>query len=118
MTKAEIAMWRLLRLGFPDDHFRKQVPIGVYTADFASHRHKLVIEVDGGQHGGAGDQTRTRVIEAAGFRVIRFWNNDVLQNSDGVALVIDAALVSKSTPTPTLPPQGGGNSTETPSWRV
>ena len=48
MTKAEMAMWRLLRMDFPHHHFRKQVPIGRLTADFASHGAKLIIEVDGG----------------------------------------------------------------------
>jgi very-short-patch-repair endonuclease len=108
MTDAETAMWRLLRLGFPDEHFRKQVPIGVHVADFATHRHKLIIEVDGGQHGTRKDEERTRTIAAAGFRVIRFWNSDVLQNPDGVAHLISTALGSNATPTPTLPPQGGG----------
>lgn len=108
LTKAEMAMLRLLRSAFPDWHFRKQVPIGRHVADFASHRGKLVIEVDGGQHGEARDANRTRVLQAAGYRVIRFWNNDVLENPDGVAILVDAALVSNSTPTPTLPPRGGG----------
>jgi very-short-patch-repair endonuclease len=117
MTKAERAMLRLLRAGFPDWHFRKQVPIGRQVADFASHRAKLVIEVDGGQHGDSRDADRTRILSAAGYRVVRFWNNDVLGNPDGVAGMIDAALVSNATPTPTLPPQGGGNLAESFSWR-
>ena len=118
MTKAEIVMLRLLRSAFSDWHFRKQVPIGRHTADFASHRAKLIIEVDGGQHSELRDAARTKVLEAAGYRVIRFWNNDVLGNPDGVATLIEAALVSSATPTPTLPPQGGGSFTESPSWRV
>lgn len=108
MTNAEVAMWKLLRLGFPDARFRKQVPIGIHVADFATHKHKLVIEVDGGQHGGWRDQERTRMIAAAGFRLIRFWNNDVLRNADGIARLIRIALGSDATPTPTLPPPGGG----------
>jgi very-short-patch-repair endonuclease len=113
---AEVAMWRLLRLGFPDAHFRRQVPIGVYTADFASHKHKLVIEVDGGQHCDSRDRARTIAIEEAGYRVIRFWNNDVLGNDEGVARMIDAALVSESTTTQALPPQGGGSNAEQAPW--
>ena len=110
-------MLHLLRCTFPDWHFRKQVPIGRDFADFASHRAKLVIEVDGGQHCEARDASRTRILKAAGYRVIPFWNNDVLGNPDGVAMLIDAALVSSATPTPTLPPQGGGGSPEPSSWQ-
>ena len=111
-------MWRLLRVGFPDARFRRQVPIGVHVADFASHRSKLVIEVDGGQHNGERDDERTRLIDAAGYRVIRFWNNDVLGNPEGVARMIDTALVSNSTPTPPLPPPGGGRIAEHRPWHV
>jgi len=109
-------MWRLLRGCFPDAHFRRQVPIRNLTADFASHGLKLVVEVDGGQHGGPTDQARTRLIEAEGYRVLRFWNNrvlrfwnnDVLTNGDGVATIL-APYCGKSTPSPTLPHQGGGS---------
>jgi len=118
MTEAEIAMWRLLRHGFPDAHFRRQVPIGVHIADFATHKHKLVIEVDGGQHDERVDRNRTVALAKAGFRVIRFWNNDVLANTNGVAFLIDDALSSNSTPTPTLPPPGGGSFAEPHSWHV
>jgi very-short-patch-repair endonuclease len=111
-------MWPFLRLGFSNSHFRKQVPIGRLAADFASHRAKLIIEVDGGQHGGTRDAARPRVLEAAGYRVIRFWNNEVIGNADGVARMIEAALVSEATPTPTLPPQGGGSHSETRSWHA
>lgn len=62
-------------------------------ADFASHKAKLIIEVDGGQHGDASDRDRTRIIEAEGYRVLRFWNNDVLGNPDGIARMIDSVLV-------------------------
>ena len=92
MTVAETAMWRLLRESFKEQHFRRQVPIRHFIVDFASHRAKLVIEVDGGQHGPAIDAARTAVIEGEGYRVIRFWNNDVLGNPDGVWTIIDAAL--------------------------
>jgi very-short-patch-repair endonuclease len=71
-------MWRLRRSDFPQAHFRFQVPLRDYTADFASHRHRLAIEVDGGQHTESGDRERTRIIESEGYRVLRFWNNDVL----------------------------------------
>ena len=93
-TDAEKRMWRALRENFPDAKFRRQVPIGSYFADFLSFSMKLVIEVDGGQHGEAReyDARRTAFIEAQGYRVIRFWNNDVLGNTEGVIAAISLSL--------------------------
>jgi very-short-patch-repair endonuclease len=99
MTDAERALWRVLRTykdkGF---HFRRQVPLGSYIADFVCHSAKLVIEVDGGQHGTeagiVADEARTAWLEGQGYRVTRFWNNDVLGNIEGVTQLIDAALES------------------------
>jgi very-short-patch-repair endonuclease len=107
MTDAERRLWRILRESFSDQHFRRQVPIRHFIADFASHRAKLVIEVDGGHHRPEVDAERTRVIENEGYRVIRFWNNDVLGNPEGVWAGIDAALRDRH-PTPTPPHQGEG----------
>lgn len=87
-TEAEKRLWDLLRQAFPEAYFRFQVPIRHYFADFASHRAKLVIEADGGQHGNEADAGRTATIEADGYRVIRFSNIDILTNPDGVAEVI------------------------------
>jgi very-short-patch-repair endonuclease len=106
-TDAETALWRLLRGNFPDEHFRRQVLMREFTADFACHRARLIIKVDGGQHGGAKGDARTRLIEAEGYRVLRFWKHEVLGNSDGVATVIASALTGDH-PHPTLPHQGGG----------
>jgi very-short-patch-repair endonuclease len=106
-TDAEKAMWRLLRASFPEAHFRRQVPLRHYIADFVSHRARLVIECDGGQHSDEVDAERTRLIEAEGYQVIRFWNHDVLGNPDGVHTIIATALHDRH-PHPTLPPQGGG----------
>ncbi len=102
----------MLREGFREWHFRKQVPLRHFIADFASHRAKLVIEVDGGQHNEAVDAARTDVIRDEGYRVLRFWNNEVLGNPDGVWTVIDAALRDRH-PTPAPPHQGEGK-TESP----
>ncbi len=110
-------MWRLLRLCFPEARFRRQVPLVRYVVDFASHRERLVIEVDGGQHCAERDAERTRLILAEGYRVLRFWNNDVLSNPDGVATMIEAALArsddagadSESTPTLPSPIKGEGS---------
>ena len=86
MTDAERLLWRELRSALPQYHWRKQVPLGPYITDFCSHGAKLIIEVDGGQHALAGDQDaiRTAFLEAEGYRVIRFWNNEVLANVEGV----------------------------------
>src|SRR4051794_3984999 len=83
-TDAEQAMWRLLRESFPEARFRFQVPLRMFIADFASHRARLVVEIDGGQHSAERDAGRTHMIEGEGYRVIRFWNHDVLANPDGV----------------------------------
>ena len=80
-TDAEQALWSRLRdrrLG--GVRFRRQAPIGAYIADFVSHERKLIVELDGGQHAGrqAYDDRRTRWLESRGYRVLRFWNDDVL----------------------------------------
>jgi len=100
LTDAEQQLWRHLRLRQIDAHkFRRQHPIGNYIADFVCIERKLIVEVDGGQHADqlGYDAARTAWLEAAGYRVLRFWNNEVLENIEGVvervreALVMDAA---------------------------
>src|SRR3954468_12914222 len=91
-TDAEKQMWRLLRANFLEARFRRQAPIRHYIVDFASHRARLVIEVDGGQHSSDADAERDRTIASEGYRILRFWNHDVLGNPDGVASVIAEAL--------------------------
>ena len=109
-TDAEKKLWWHLRHRLPisDTHFRRQVRIGRYIVDFASHRAKLVVEIDGGQHveQAAADAERTRFLESEGYRVVRFWNNEVLTKIDGVLEAIASALAT--TPTPDPSPQGGG----------
>jgi BirA family biotin operon repressor/biotin-[acetyl-CoA-carboxylase] ligase len=85
-TDAESRLWHHLRnrrlLGFK---FRRQTPIGRHVADFACEPARLAIELDGGQHAdSAADAARTTAIEAAGYQILRFWNHDVLANTDGV----------------------------------
>lgn len=72
------------------------MPVGPYFADFACFAEKLIVELDGGQHSEAEDYDarRTAFLEAQGYRVIRFWNNDVLANTDGVLETIAAALMA------------------------
>ena len=107
-TEAERKLWWHLRHRLPvsNAHFRRQVRIGRYIVDFASHRAKLVIEIDGGQHAeqATADAVRTRFIEGEGYRVVRFWNNEVLTNIDSVLEAIASALAT----TPDPSPQGGG----------
>ena len=93
-TKAERILWRGLRAMPLAVRVRRQHPIGSFIADFAVPSRKLVIEVDGGQHATtvARDDARTRVLQAKGWRVIRFWNNDVMRNLDGVLQVIVAEI--------------------------
>jgi len=109
-TEAERKLWWHLRhrLDLPGTHFRRQVRLGRYIADFASHGAKLVIEIDGSQHAEqlGPDAERTKFFESHGYRVVRFWNNEVLTNIDGVLEVIQNALTT--TPTPDPSPQGGG----------
>ena len=109
-TEAERKLWWNLRhrLALPASHFRRQVRLGHYIVDFASHGLKLVIELDGGQHAERTelDAKRTRFLEREGYRVLRFWNNDVMQNIDGVLEVIQSFI--PATPTPTPPHKGEG----------
>ena len=93
-TDAESLLWFALRDNLPAARFRRQVALGSFFADFASHSAKLIVEIDGGQHNQDRDAARTRFLEGEGYRVIRFWNNDVLQNLDGVLQMIAAALPS------------------------
>ena len=108
-TDAERKLWKALRgRQFDGLKFRRQQPIGPYIADFACHQLKLVIELDGGQHGSQTkkDDARTVRLESEGYRVLRFWNNDVLSNIDGVLTEIQSATTTPPTPDPS--PQGGG----------
>jgi len=108
-TDAERMLWHFRRrLKIPDTHFRRQVQIGRYIGDFVCHSARLVIEVDGGQHATRteADMERTKVLEGTGYRVLRFWNNDMLTNIDGVLEEIQRAI----TTTPLTPPhKGEGN---------
>ena len=88
-TEAEKRLWSRLRGEQLGARFTRQYPIGNAVIDFACRSLRLAIELDGGQHADCeADAARTRMIEAQGHRVIRFWNNDVLANTDGVLTVI------------------------------
>jgi len=109
-TNAERRLWWHLRhrLALEGTHFRREVHLGRYIVDFVSHDARLIIEVDGGQHDeqSVRDAERTRFLESQGYRVLRFWNNEVFGNIDGVLELIRDAITT--TPTPDPSPQGGG----------
>ena len=93
-TDAEARVWRHLRAGrFSGYKFRRQQPIDHFIVDFVCFGRRLIVEVDGGQHAeSAEDVVRTRYLESQGFRLSRFWNHDVLQQTDVVLQAILDAL--------------------------
>ena len=113
MTDAERKLWwHLRRLPTETSHLRRQATIGPYFVDFACHEKRIVIEVDGGQHGEAqavaADAKRTAFLNAHGYRVLRFWNNEVLTEIDAVMAAIHASLREVAPPTPNpSPPRRG-----------
>ena len=100
LTKAERALWSELRHDQLGCRFRRQHPIRPYIVDFACVEAKLIVEVDGGQHTDGHDQVRDDYLALQGWRVIRFWNNEALENRDGVLQVIAAALAERGEPPP------------------
>ena len=112
MTVPEARLWNALRelraLGL---HFRRQVPLGYYYADFACHGRRLVVEVDGDLHGTDAaikyDLRRDAFMNAEGYRVLRVSNEEVMHNLDGVMTTILAAL---DQPPPSFPPHKGEGS--------
>jgi very-short-patch-repair endonuclease len=120
MTRAEILLWRhlkahrLARLGF-----RRQAPIGNYIADFVAHSSKLVVELDGESHDFVSrvrqDVTRDRWFTSRGYRVMRFTNDDVMKDLEGVVLSIAEAAEQAIPPSLTLPRKGGGNTSASAS---
>jgi very-short-patch-repair endonuclease len=146
MTEAEKRVWYFLRAHqFRGTSFRRQTPVGPFIVDFVSHQLRLVIELDGGQHTESKrDAGRDRRLNSKGYRVVRFWNSDVLKNTDGVLEVIADAVSrarppsrrsrvksaigdlplkgggeeNQRRPSLPLPPQGGGNGPEQPMTTI
>ena len=114
MTDAERVLWREVRAHrFAGFKFKRQEPLGLYVVDFVCYEAKLIVELDGGQHANQQepDAKRTRWLESRGFRVLRFWNNDVLTNIEGVMQEIEKEITRPSPPLPgPLPPRGEGDS--------
>ncbi len=108
-TDAENKLWYFLQKGNLGCSFRRQHPIGNYIVDFTCIAKHLIVELDGGQHSEQReyDAERTTFLEKAGYKVLRFWNNDVLGNSEGVLQTIQTAL-NDSSNHPPYPPASGG----------
>ncbi|MDQ0836628.1 very-short-patch-repair endonuclease [Sphingomonas faeni] len=110
-TNAEQMLWRQLKGSrLQDLKFSRQMPIAGYFADFVCRSHKLIIELDGSQHVEAAtyDDARTKHLEAAGYHVIRFWNNDLTSNMPGVLeTILTAAIGTERVLTPQPPPASG-----------
>jgi len=108
-TDAELKLWyHAHRKQLQGMKFRRQVPIDNYIADFVCFEKRLVIELDGGQHSDniEYDEYRTKIIEQQGFIVLRFWNNDVMNNIEGVL----SEIINTVNPHPSPPPYGEGTS--------
>ena len=105
-TDAEHRLWQILRAKrFAGHKFRRQLPIDYYIVDLVCLAARLVVEVDGGQHAeSARDERRDVYLRAQGFRILRFWNNEIFDNEEGVAARILDALQS---PLPNPSPAGG-----------
>jgi very-short-patch-repair endonuclease len=84
-TDAERVLWfRLRDRRLNGLKFKRQVPIDRYVVDFCCAEARLIVELDGGQHATRDETNRTAILESMGYLVLRFWNNDVLQNTEGV----------------------------------
>jgi len=109
-TNVERVLWFALRERLPAWKFRRQHPIGGRVVDFACPERKLAIELDGGQHAvhEEADERRSAELAGRGYRGIRFWNSDVLDNLEGVMETILGALESAPPPLAPPPQRGGG----------
>jgi very-short-patch-repair endonuclease len=116
MPDAEQVLWKELRKYRLGGRFRRQFPIPPYIVDFACVEARLIVEADGGQHARPGDhELRDRELRRQGWRILRFWNNEILANPQGVLRTIAEALgrPRERSPHPNPPPLAGeGVSTE------
>jgi very-short-patch-repair endonuclease len=111
-TEAEKALWHQLNARkISGVRFNRQVPIGPFICDFVSRSLKLVIEVDGGQHDWnvEDDRRRTEFLESQGYKVIRFWNNDVIERIEGVVREIERVISDMPSPNPSRQREGSSS---------
>ncbi|HVW93121.1 MAG TPA: endonuclease domain-containing protein [Devosia sp.] len=119
-TDAERKLWNMLRNRGVGMKFLRQYPIGPFVADFVCRERMLVVEVDGGQHSeSASDEQRTVRLNSRGYSVLRFWNNEILQNPEGCRLALVGVLDGNPSPDlryapATLSPEGRGDDTASP----
>ncbi|MBI2857337.1 MAG: endonuclease domain-containing protein [Chloroflexi bacterium] len=118
LTDAERVLWaQLSGRKLAGIKFRRQQPIGPYVVDFASLTHQLIVEVDGGHHDEpetrSADQQRTDLFNTRGYRVLRFWNSEVLGNLEGVVETIRRVALERShphpSPLPSMEREGSGS---------
>ena len=109
-TRAEKRLWQVLRSKQSGLRFRRQMPIGYWIADLAGAAARLIVEVDGGQHADSRrDERRDAFLTERGWLVLRFWNNDVLANVEGVVrAILEAAEGRRSPKAPTQPSPARG----------
>ena len=119
-TDAEHRLWNMIRdRRVQGAKFVRQYPIGPYVADFVCRERMLVVEADGGQHSeSTGDEVRTAFLNARGYDVLRFWNNEIIENSEGCWTALTAVLLGDPSPDwrfapATLSPEGRGDLTAT-----
>ena len=104
-TEAEHRLWQMLRAKRLSGYkFKRQLPIDSFIADFVCLPHRLVVEADGGQHGTEADARRDAYLRAQGFRVLRFSNNDIFDNEEGV---LESILNALESPLPNPSPARG-----------
>jgi very-short-patch-repair endonuclease len=114
MTRAETLLWRHIKAGRVDGlAFRRQVPMHKYIADFVCHSHRLIVELDGESHDFESriqrDAERDSWFVSQDYTVVRFTNEQVLTNLEGVVEAMRSEAAKQVTPLPVPPPQGGGN---------
>jgi very-short-patch-repair endonuclease len=103
MTDAERRLWRVLWARSLGSKFRRQVPLGPYVVDFVCFQSKVIVELDGSQHADSkSDMVRDQYFKDRGYRLLRFWNSDVMNNQDGIL----QRIVELTDPSPGAPLRG------------